>query len=151
MSKKLFRSPKRTAEPVAPSYPNLEQFDRGRRDFLSQFGAAVLGAGALGTLLSACGDRPAVNAQPDQGMVAGGAPAPDAKIDTRPPQPPDGAAPAPDARIDKPDQKVKYPDGNIAGGAPAPDAMIDKPDQQASPGFAPPMDAAIDDGECPAP
>lgn len=152
MSKKLFRQ-RKLPSPRAADYPTLEEFDGSRRDFLSRFGAAVLGAGMLGSVLSACGDR-MVGQEPDLGTPPpGGAPAPDAKIDTQqPPIPPDGEAPLPDAKIDE-------PDGMVAGGAPAPDAKIDtKPeapmgkqtppdamiDQQASPGFAPMPDAQVD-------
>ena len=150
MSKKLFRQ-RTIPSPEAADYPTLEEFDGSRREFLARFGAAVLGAGMLGSVLSACGDR-MVNQQPDQGMVAGGAPPPDAKADTaQPPLPPDGEAPLPDAKIDE-------PDGMVAGGAPAPDAKIDTPeasmgkrtppdagiDLQASPGFAPLPDAKVD-------
>lgn len=152
MSKKLFRQ-RTLPSPQAADYPTLEQFEGSRRDFLARFGAAVLSAGMLGSVLSACGDR-MIGAEPDLGPPPlGGAPAPDAKIDTQqPPFPPDGEAPLPDAKIDE-------PAGMLAGGAPAPDAKIDtKPeapmgkrtppdamiDQQASPGFAPMPDAKTD-------
>lgn len=151
MSKKDFRQ-RVSPSPRAADYPTTEEFDGGRRDFLARFGAAVLGAGVLGSVLTACGDR-VVNAKPDQGMMAGAAPPPDAKVDSAPPLPPDGEAPMPDAKIDE-------PDGLLAGGAPMPDAQADiKPpeppmgkrtppdaaiDQQASPGFAPLPDAKVD-------
>ena len=132
MSKKLFRQRKVPA-PDAADYPTLEEFDGSRRDFIARFGAAVLGASVLGSVLSACGDR-LVGEDPDLGNPPGGAPSPDAKIDSQPPVPPDGAAPMPDAKIDE-------PDGVMAGGAPMPDAQID---QQLNPGFAPMPDAKID-------
>lgn len=154
MSKKQFRQ-RTVPRSRDADYPTLEQFDSGRRDFLARFGAAVLGAGVLGSVLSACGDR-SVGDQPDAGTSTppGGAPAPDAQIDTRPWHE-SGAAPSPDAAIEE-------PDGMLAGGAPAPDAKLDTtkppeatmgkrtpPDaaidqQQASPGFAPMPDAKVD-------
>ncbi len=132
MSKKQFRR-RKVSRPDDAEYPTLEEFDTGRRDFLARFGAAVLGAGVLGSVLSACGDR-MVGEEPDLGTPPGGAPAPDAKIDSAPPVPPDGAAPMPDAKIDD-------PDGIMAGGAPMPDAKMD---QQMHPGTAPLPDAKVD-------
>lgn len=154
MSKRLFRRTPRTTTSTedAPDYPTLESFDRRR--FLARLGAAVVGASVGASVLSACGDGRAIQAQPDATVgPAGAAPLPDAQLDTRPAEPDGmpvaGGAPMPDAKLDT---QPSVPDGmEIGGVAPPPDAKIDKADLTASPGFAPMMDAGIDGGECPNP
>jgi hypothetical protein len=122
MAKRTFR-PQATPSTSTPSYPDHQQFDSGRRDFLWRLGAALLGAGAVSSgILSAtgCGDR--------------------AVGDDEPPEPPQGVAPAPDSRID---QRVVMRDS--AGVGPQPDALIDQPRlPDASGGVAPQPDAGID-------
>jgi hypothetical protein len=138
----------------APDYPTLDEFDRGRRSFLGQLGAALLGAGTISAVIAGCGDRllkqpPDDNPEP----LDGSAPAPDARIETRAPEPdaePLGGVARPlDARIDtrvlKPDAepdaeplagvplmpdaridtRPARPDFGLAGGEPQPDARLD--------------------------
>lgn len=149
MSKRLFRS-QRAPEKEPASYPTLDEFDQGRRDFLTRLGATVLGAGSLAAALSGCGERQLVGElKPDTHKHqhdGGVAPQPDME----PPSP--GGAPAPDARVDghmdgdpaQPDSRIDhYEDGGHMGGAPRPpDAQIDQP--QATPGKAPAPDAKTD-------
>lgn len=150
MAKRDFRATK-TPRPNRADYPELDTFDASRRSFLGRLGASVLGAGALGSLLSGCAERAVggkgkpdaepwvtggVPRQLDAGLdtrplepdaqepLLGDAPQPDARIDSTPP--PMGEAPLPDARVDPPPPKQ---DGMIAGGAPAPDARADKPER----------------------
>ena len=129
MRKLKFRGPSTPQRPEA-EYPTLEQFDRGRRDFL----LAALGAGGM-MALSACGDRTLnQEPEPDSGQPShdgGLAPQPDSgppKPDFEPPSP--GGAPAPDARID--------PDGShVFGDYSGPDARIDQ--HPGGPSGVPPM------------
>lgn len=140
MKKRLMRRT-RTQKPDA-AYPTTEEFEGDRREFLTRFGATILGAGTLAATLAGCGDRSPVGGKkstPDAGQIAGGAPMPDARADTEPPKEdiyngPSGVAPTPDARVDMP----------LLGDADHPDAKIDKKDMDTSPGFAPPPDAKID-------
>jgi hypothetical protein len=170
MSKRRFRSAPSTSE---PDYPTLESFDRGRRDFLARLGSAILGAGALGTGLAACGDRDPVNLDPDHGAIGGVARLPDAGRDSLV-TPEDGYAPQPDARIDPPAGEPPMPDAGVDVGptqgiAPAPDASVDSWSTGGAPrlpdaggdrhdlggpaGVAPMPDAGCDDdgGSCPVP
>jgi hypothetical protein len=113
MSKRNFRGQSTPRRPDA-HYPNLEEFDRGRREFL----LAALGAGGL-VALAGCTERVVGQQDPDSGQVheAGAARQPDAAPDFEPPSP--GGAPAPDARID--------PDGaHVFGDYTGPDARIDQ-------------------------
>ncbi len=158
MSKRQFR-PSSSAKSKQPTYPTLDDFDQGRRTFLTRLGAALIGASTLATI--GCGNRP-LTADPDAGhqQWAGGAPMPDGRIDQQI-QVWDnaGIAPSRDARIDQrdsmpvpgepplPDARIDQQDGGIiAGGAPMPDAEIDKKDMGPFPGSAPNMDARVDDG-----
>ena len=108
-------------QPDEPAYPGLREFDKSRRRFLAQLGGALLGAGALGALLSACGDR-AVGDDPDPPQ--GVAPAMDARVDTRPQvqvHELGGMAPPMEARVDR-----SLPDMPQLGGVPRMmDAQID--------------------------
>jgi hypothetical protein len=112
-SKRQFR---KADPPRRPAYPELRSFDAGRRDFLARLGGALLGAGALGALLSACGGR-AVGDEPEGEPTStrdmGVAPRMDSRLDTR--QPPvhelGGAAPPMDARLD-----VRPPSSDIPHG-----------------------------------
>ena len=122
MGKRRFRFVQKKSQ---PSYPTLEAFDGGRRQFLQQIGGALLGAGALAAGLSACGDR-SVGGDPDMT------------------QPPQGVAPVPDARVDTgADTRPLEPDGQPLAGVPrAPDAQVDArrpaPDaEMPTPGVAP--------------
>lgn len=169
MSKRRFRSAPSTSE---PDYPTLESFDRGRRDFLARLGGAILGAGALGAGLAACGDRDPVNLDPDHGATGGVARPPDAGADVVTWE--DGYTPEPDARIDRPDGEAPMPDAGVdigptqglvpppdaradswgTGGVPRlPDASGDKRDLGGPAGVAPMPDAGCDDdgGSCPVP
>jgi hypothetical protein len=103
---------RRQSQPDKPEYPELEEFDRGRRRFFAQLGGALLGATALGTLLSACGDR-AVGEDPEIDPPQGTAPVMDARVDTRPHvhvQELGGVAPPMEARVDRsrPDMPQTY-------------------------------------------
>lgn len=137
MDKRSFRkTPTRLDGPCGPaqdedpSYPTLKAFDDGRRSALRRIGAAVLGLGSLGALLSACGDR-ALHTEPDQGVgPAGVAPLPDSRIDQERPEVPDatgGVAPPPDARIDQRPPPDAEPDWPMGGVPRMPDAGIDTP------------------------
>jgi hypothetical protein len=120
MGKRAFRPA--SAEP-APRYPDLEEFDRSRRRFLTELGTAVLGLGSFGALLSACGDRAVDTDSSIRDRVpfkdsSGVKRDPDARGDAPPfidsdagPPPPDagqpfddalgGTAPLPDSRRDR--------------------------------------------------
>lgn len=174
MGKRLFRN-KAMHQQSQPQYPTLDDFDRGRRDFLTRLGGVLLGAGALGTALSGCSDR----AIPLEENEAGLPPGADAGVDGSSPLP-DGSPPHPDmedhlagdpmpppSRLDArvPDQGPEWqlegdvapPDASIdkqvtldwglSGGAPAPDAKADEPDLGFTMGVAPAPDAAIDDDD----
>jgi hypothetical protein len=143
MRKQLFRK-KAPVKQSQPQYPTLDDFDRGRRDFLVRLGGTLLGASALGTALTGCSDRAIpLDEENEAGLPRsdGGPSDPDMLRHTA------GVAPEPDARIDEPDME-------ILGGAPRmPDARIDEPDMEIWGGVAPAPDAAIDDGggSCPVP
>ena len=140
MKKRLMR--RTQPQKPSPAYPTAEEFEGNRREFLTRFGATILGASTLAAAVAGCGDGRAVNtkiSKPDAGQLAGAAPMPDASADAEPPREdiyngPGGVAPSPDARVDMP----------VGGDAPEPDAKIDKKDMDTSPGFAPPPDAKID-------
>jgi hypothetical protein len=115
--KRAFRQGRQAS---TPSYPTMEP-ELGRRGFLAKLGALV-GAAALGGTAAACGSRPVQQTSDGSPWVsadAGGAPMPDAQIDTMPP--PQGVAPMMDAGVDM--QPPSFPD---MGGAPMPDAQIDQ-------------------------
>jgi hypothetical protein len=170
MSKRRFRTTT-TAPHTKPEYPTLETFDRGRREFLTRLGGALLGAGALGSALAACGGR-AVGTDPDSGMILGGDPVqpdalvdepdlpvnmggalpPPAKKDTGPEWPVDGDPMQPDARVD--DSGMEPDSGWETGGiAPPPPAKADLGMDHFIAGGAPQPPAPGDDGggSCPNP
>jgi hypothetical protein len=144
MSKRTFRkNPQKAVK--TPDYPTLDEFDGGRRRFLSQIGAALLGAGTLSAALAACGDRP-LDQNPDTRPehLAGVKREPDARLDTRPLEPDagplSGGAPQPDARLDS-----KQPDAEPMAGDPAqPDARIDSYRPDPLTGESPAPDARVD-------
>lgn len=138
MTKRRFRGLPR--QPKAPCYPTLDDFDNGRREFLTRLGGALLGAGALAAGLAACGDGRAVGGEPDQGVMMGEPVPPDARVDTTPPKPDGeflsgGAPPMPaerdlgprwpvDGDVDQPDARIDD-SGFWAGGKPGPGAKLD--------------------------
>ena len=140
MKKRLIRQT-RTEGPTA-NYPTEDEFQGNRREFLTRFGATLLGASTLAAVAVGCEGGRAVGTkknEPDAGHPPGGAPAPDARADSEPVKTdmyggPAGAAPMADARADMP----------LLGDSDKPDAKIDKKDMDNSPGFAPPPDAKID-------
>jgi hypothetical protein len=150
MTKRLYRTA-RAEQPAA--YPTLDEFDRGRRDFLGQLCTAALGATAA-SALAGCGHRP-VESTTDGGPT----PAPDARTTTTPdskrPDPDSwgmsGGARPEDSRVDE--WTKAQPDANLLEGDVAgPDARIDEIDAGSaptpSPGYGPTMDARIDNGSC---
>jgi hypothetical protein len=135
MSKREFRFPR--AEPCAPAYPDLDSFNRTRREFLLGLGA-VVGASSFAALLAGCGGRPATAPAPDGGTPPGSDSTPRKPDGKRPPQGdaevggPTGAAPLPPSQAD---QGPLGPDGGeIWGDVSNPDAEIDKVDQGYSAG-----------------
>ncbi len=134
MNKKSFRD-LRTPAPQGVSYPTLDEFESGRREFLARLGATVLGAGGLAAALAGCGDRTVKHGQDtDLGRMAGVAPMPDVSVTA-------GEPPAPDAELDS------YRDfGNIAGGKSGPDACVDNFQDLGGPSGVPRLpDAQADD------
>ena len=147
MSKRRFRvSTRDTAQ--SPTYPTLEVFDQGRREFLAQLGGTLLGASVLASGLAACGGR-ALPAGPDGGETLQGEPVPpDSRIDGLVPQtdvepPLSGGAPPPPARMDL------GPESTIDGDPKQPDARID--DDMHWAGGKPGPGAKLDGGSCPNP
>jgi hypothetical protein len=171
MSKRLFRG-NVPVQQSQPQYPTLDDFDRSRRAFLTRLGGVLLGAGALGPVLSGCSDRAITLEENEAGLPRGS----DAGVDSSPLLP-DGSLPHPDmedhlagdpmpppSRLDAraPDQGPEWqlegdvapPDATIdqqvkldwglSGGAPAPDAKMDEPDLEFTMGEAPAMGAPID-------
>jgi hypothetical protein len=133
MEKRQFRGLSRPSPEKAADYPTLSEFEESRRSVLRRIGAAVLGLGSLGAILSACGDR-VVHSEPDLGHTMGVARQPDSGIDQRPRLPDlQGVGPQPDALGDAeppPDAEVPAdaePDWGMAGVPRMPDAEIDLP------------------------
>ena len=114
---------RRQSPPDRPAYPELPEFDTTRRRFLAQLGGALLGAGALGALLSACGDRTVGEDDPDINQPQGVQRRMDARVDTEPHvhvHELGGIAPPMEARVDR------SPDMPQLGGVPRMmDAQID--------------------------
>ena len=166
MAKRDFRPT--AGKTPAPTIPTLEAFDGNRRAFLARLGAA-LGIGALGSALSACGDR---RVNTGDGSVTpeppapGGMMMPPSELDAQQPMdagapdqdwPMGGDPPAPDARADvepdwglqgknaEPDARVDQgPDWGMDGDAPAPDARVDSDPDWGMGGVAPAPDARSD-------
>lgn len=154
MSKRAFRR----SEPgeVPARYPTLDEFDSGRRRFLGQLGAVLLGAGGLAAGLTACGNRP-VGLTPDASQLQGDKAGPDARVDQEVVREPDyqlsgGGTAQPDAGADRGPGGPEA--GQLEGDVAGPDARVDEADAELNPtpGYAPVMDARIDrDGTSPKP
>lgn len=149
MDKRAFRR----SEPgdVPARYPTLDEFDSGRRRFLGQLGAALLGAGGLAAGLTACGGRQ-VSQAPDTSLLQGDKPGPDARLDEPDYQLSGGGTAQPDAGADTGPWGPEA--GQLEGDVAGPDARVDEADAELNPtpGYAPVMDARIDsDGTGPKP
>ena len=134
-SKKDFR-PHVEATAEALAYPTHEQALADRRTFLAQLGLTLVGAGAFGVGLSACGSERSVGAggttttlppttlppttgdagppSADSWELAGGAQFPEPAVDTGTPPRPDASTPGSDS-------------WQLTGEAPAPDLGLPPP------------------------